>query len=185
MPSAQVSVWVPLVVALVGLLGVVATQVLTTRREDRRWRQEQERVEARWRREKTQEIAERQLERKIETYAAFLTAVEAWGWKLHPIARRVLDGGALSLDDSETLATLREIPQDALGAVNLYAPDEVRDLIWRAVNSRGDFMRSLARGDESVVELDVRWKESWDRYRTMRLAIRDDLADSVKQSRPG
>lgn len=49
MLNAQVSVWVPIVVGVIGLLGVVAGQLINTWREDRLWRRELDREEVRWR----------------------------------------------------------------------------------------------------------------------------------------
>ena len=44
MQSGQVSIWVPIVVGIIGLIGIVAGQLVNAWREDRRWRREQERV---------------------------------------------------------------------------------------------------------------------------------------------
>ncbi len=60
--SGQVSVWVPLVVALLGVVGIVAGQLVNAWREDRRWKREQQREELRWQRSKTTENAKLRLE---------------------------------------------------------------------------------------------------------------------------
>ena len=59
MPSGQVSVWVPIVVGIIGLLGVVTGQLINSRREDRRWEREAAREELRHRRERERLAAER------------------------------------------------------------------------------------------------------------------------------
>ncbi|WP_086845794.1 hypothetical protein [Amycolatopsis kentuckyensis] len=59
MPSGQVSVWVPIVVGIIGLLGVVTGQLINSRREDRRWEREAAREELRHRRENERLAAER------------------------------------------------------------------------------------------------------------------------------
>lgn len=51
MQSAQVSVWVPIAVGVIGVLGVISGQLINAWREDRRWKREQEREELRWQRE--------------------------------------------------------------------------------------------------------------------------------------
>lgn len=50
MQSGQVSVWVPIVVGVIGLVGVIAGQLVSAWREDRRWEREIVREEIRWNR---------------------------------------------------------------------------------------------------------------------------------------
>ncbi|RSN36819.1 hypothetical protein DMC61_01665 [Amycolatopsis sp. WAC 04169] len=59
MPSGQVSVWVPIVVGIIGLVGVVAGQLINSRREDRRWQREAAREELRHQRERDRVAADR------------------------------------------------------------------------------------------------------------------------------
>lgn len=59
MPSGQVSVWVPIVVGIIGLVGVIAGQLINSRREDRRWDREIAREELRHQRESDRLAAER------------------------------------------------------------------------------------------------------------------------------
>ncbi|MGW3996828.1 hypothetical protein ACWEF6_25360 [Amycolatopsis sp. NPDC004772] len=59
MASGQVSVWVPIVVGIIGLVGVVTGQLINSRREDRRWEREAAREELRHRREVERLTAER------------------------------------------------------------------------------------------------------------------------------
>ncbi|WP_206784663.1 hypothetical protein [Amycolatopsis sp. MtRt-6] len=59
MASGQVSVWVPIVVGIIGLVGVVTGQLINSRREDRRWEREAAREELRHRRETERLAAER------------------------------------------------------------------------------------------------------------------------------
>ncbi|MDX8053847.1 hypothetical protein SK571_31140 [Lentzea sp. BCCO 10_0798] len=67
MPQGQVSVWVPIIVGLLGLAGVIAAQFVNAWRERKRITLEQE-YEGRvhWR------------DRRIDAYADFLAAVEDW-----------------------------------------------------------------------------------------------------------
>jgi hypothetical protein len=57
MQIGQVSVWVPIVVGVIGLIGIVAGQFVNAWREDRRWKREQHREEIRWERERDREYA--------------------------------------------------------------------------------------------------------------------------------
>jgi len=59
MASGQVSVWVPIVVGIIGLVGVVTGQLINSRREDRRGEREAAREELRHRREVERLAAER------------------------------------------------------------------------------------------------------------------------------
>jgi hypothetical protein len=56
MSSGQVSVWVPIVVAVLGILGVVAGQLINIWREERRWERERLREDLRWERERQRDI---------------------------------------------------------------------------------------------------------------------------------
>lgn len=82
MPS-QVPIWIPLAVALVGVIGIIAGQFVNAWREDRRWKHEQEREELRWRRAKATENAKLQLEHtqqwretKIRIYGSLIRLLD-------------------------------------------------------------------------------------------------------------
>lgn len=49
---SEVSGWVPIVVALFGLAGVLVSQVIAGRREDKRWLRDSERENVRWERDR-------------------------------------------------------------------------------------------------------------------------------------
>lgn len=51
MPAGQVPVWIPIVVGVIGVAGVLAGQFIGAWREDKRWTREWEREKARWQRE--------------------------------------------------------------------------------------------------------------------------------------
>ena len=80
--SGQVSVWVPIVVALLGLAGVIGGQIINAWREDRRWQREQRREDIRWQRQKLTENAKLRLEHasqwretKIRIYGELIAAL--------------------------------------------------------------------------------------------------------------
>lgn len=74
-------IWVPIVVGVIGLAGVIVGQLINTRRENIRWKREQEREELRWQHERDKDGAEREhrnmldwRDRKIEVYSELLSA---------------------------------------------------------------------------------------------------------------
>ncbi|WP_158852831.1 hypothetical protein [Saccharothrix deserti] len=84
MQSGQVPIWVPIVVGIIGLAGVIAGQLINARREDIRWKREKEREDLRWQREveKDQKAQEHDfdkywLDRKTDIYVNLLQASDA------------------------------------------------------------------------------------------------------------
>ena len=81
MPSNQVPLWVPIVVALIGLAGVLVAQVIANRREDKQWDRERLREDQRWIREKESKAEARNDRRRreladaIAAYAASVTSL--------------------------------------------------------------------------------------------------------------
>jgi hypothetical protein len=57
MQTGQVSVWVPIAVGVIGLIGIIAGQLVNAWREDRRWKRDQQRDELRWQQERDKELA--------------------------------------------------------------------------------------------------------------------------------
>ena len=85
MGSGQVSVWVPIVVAVLGILGIIGGQMFASWRDDRRWSQEIAREEARAQREiKTAELAReheitlRWIDQRLTAYTECLSVFEEW-----------------------------------------------------------------------------------------------------------
>ncbi|HSZ29166.1 MAG TPA: hypothetical protein VK784_05320 [Pseudonocardiaceae bacterium] len=68
MSSTQVPLWVPVIVALLGFIGVLGAQVVATWRDDRRWRREAEREELRWKRDRSREKDNRSYEDRQRAY---------------------------------------------------------------------------------------------------------------------
>lgn len=82
-PSPGVPLWVPILVAVLGIVGIVAGQLINAWREDRRWRREQQREDLRWQRDQRKEHDNhsRELERqahddRLALYAEFLHDVQ-------------------------------------------------------------------------------------------------------------
>jgi type II secretory pathway pseudopilin PulG len=85
MQSAQVPVWVPIVVAIIGILGVIAGQVFSSWRDDRRWSREVHREDARALREiesaqlaRDHDLRIRWIDQRLDAYAACLSAYKEW-----------------------------------------------------------------------------------------------------------
>jgi hypothetical protein len=83
MQSGQVSAWVPIIVGLIGLIGVVAGQFVNSWREDRRWKREQGREDLRWKRQREMDLIKLKQENKaqwretrLEIYADLLTGTD-------------------------------------------------------------------------------------------------------------
>lgn len=80
--SGQVSVWVPIAVGMIGLIGVIVGQLINARREDRRWKRDQQREDVRWKRQReiellrlTQESRAHWRDIRLQTYGKLLQIV--------------------------------------------------------------------------------------------------------------
>ncbi|WP_440100316.1 hypothetical protein [Streptosporangium sp. H16] len=85
MASGQVSVWVPIAVAVLGIFGVITGQLVSAWREDRRWQRELAREDLRWEREQVREGDKRsheaQLrwgEERLSVYVDFAKVMGEW-----------------------------------------------------------------------------------------------------------
>lgn len=87
MQSGQVSVWVPIVVGVIGVVGVIAGQLVNAWREDRRWRREQEREDVRWARENKRESVKLDRDTKIVIFGQLLQALN----RAHSLLDRLRD----------------------------------------------------------------------------------------------
>jgi hypothetical protein len=170
----QVPLWVPVVVALLGLAGVLGAQVIAGWREDRRWRRETEREELRWNRERAKDRDNRSYEGRAKAYAEVIGAIEAFDWVLYD-ARRVLREGR-ELDET-TVADLRKVAaqaRNALGAVNVHAPERIRAMLRESLVRRSSLATTFLAGRHGEVERQT-WREAQREYKIMRRAMREDL----------
>ncbi|MDI5979851.1 hypothetical protein [Amycolatopsis magusensis] len=87
MQSGQVSVWVPIVVGVIGLVGVIAGQLVSAWREDRRWRREQVREDMRWARENKRESVKLDRDTKSLIFGQLLQALN----RSHSLLDRLRD----------------------------------------------------------------------------------------------
>lgn len=106
----EVPAWVPLVVALLGFVGVIAAQVLAGRRDDRRWRRECE-----------HEREVRTREERAHSYAEVLGVIEAYDWALHRGRKMLEQSRPLDEHLADELREATRSAGRALGAINLHA----------------------------------------------------------------
>jgi hypothetical protein len=85
MQSAQVPVWVPIAVAVIGIIGVVAGQVFSSWRDDSRWRRELRREDTRALREieaaqlaRDHDLRIHWIDQRLDAYTACLSAYKEW-----------------------------------------------------------------------------------------------------------
>jgi hypothetical protein len=169
--GSQVPVWIPIVVALLGLAGVLLTQVLSGRREARRMTEEAAREERRWQREREA----RTHETRAEAYALLLGALEAFDGVLFQ-ARAVREAGD-QLDEHQVkeLREVRSETQHALGPVALHAPEAVRRLVSDAALPRMRLTTMLLDADGDTAKTRAAWDAGQRGYRVMRARMRQDL----------
>jgi heme exporter protein D len=164
-------VWIPIVVALLGLAGVILTQLLSGRRETRRMAEETAREERRWQREREA----RTHETRADAYARLMGVLEAFDGVLFQARSIVESGGRL---DEHQLTELREVrseAQHALGPVVLHAPEAVRRLVSGATLPRMRLAAMLLAPDDDHTRLRPAWDAGQRGYRVMRARMRADL----------
>jgi hypothetical protein len=169
--GSQVPVWIPIVVAMLGLAGVVLTQILAGRRERQRWREDEAREERRWQRERDA----RTYELRATAYAEVIGAIEAFDGVLYQ-ARQTRESNE-PIDDHQR-SGLREAmseAQHALGAVNLHAPEAIRIRIREATLPRMRLSTMLLDPASSTSKMRPAWDASQIAYRELRALMRRDL----------
>lgn len=153
----------PILVGVLGVAGVVTAQVITTFREERRWRREQQREDLRWERQKE----ERTHEARAEAYAELIGVVEALDFALYRVRKAPKDQ-VLADDLREVVSKARH----ALGPVNLHAPERIRVNLKESMLPRFDLAARLL--DSREDDLDA-WRKGQREYRLLRAEMRRDL----------
>ncbi|KDN18907.1 hypothetical protein [Amycolatopsis rifamycinica] len=169
--GSQVPVWIPIVVALLGLAGVILTQVLSGRREARRMAEEAAREERRWQREREA----RTHETRAEAYAQLMGALEAFDGVL--VQARTIRESGKQLDEHQSteLREVRSEAQHALGPVVLHAPEAVRRLVSDATLPRMRLAAMLLDPEDDRTKMRPAWDTGQRGYRVMRARMRADL----------
>jgi hypothetical protein len=189
---SQSPVWVPLLVAFVGLASAavgavvavavaVLTQLFTQRREREqealRWQREREERREHWERED----AERWRRDRRAAYAELLVAVERWldvarVEKPHPLTGR----REVSREGQERLRAAHAEIDKAQIAVELLAPESIRGRVRALYVATGSFPNLVngidRRPDEEIEHVADEWFDKIARnHQTVRELIRKDL----------
>jgi hypothetical protein len=177
MPSGSVPLWVPIVVGLLGFCGVLGAQLIAGWREDRRWQREVSRENLRWQRERERQHEERRYAGRELAYGKMIGLLEEWQWVLHPAKERVIKREESLTDELRAgLRSMRDEAREALGPINLHAPDAIRRLMRDAILAKVRLTDALLAGSDQYVEMDAQYRRSLDAYVAMRTAMRRDLA---------
>jgi hypothetical protein len=169
--GSQVPVWIPIVVALLGLAGVILTQFLSGRRETRRMAEEAAREDRRWQREREA----RTHETRADAYAQLMGVLEAFDGVLFQARAIVEADGELDEHQITELRDVRSEAQHALGPVVLHAPEAVRRLVSDATLPRMRLAMVLLDPDGDRTRLRPAWEAGQRGYRVMRARMRADL----------
>ncbi|MFB9683549.1 hypothetical protein [Amycolatopsis plumensis] len=169
--GSQVPVWIPIVVALLGLAGVILTQVLSGRREACRMAEEAAREERRWQREREA----RTHETRADAYAQLMGVLEAFDGVLFQGRAVVEADGELDEHQIGELREVRSEAQHALGPVVLHAPEAVRRLVSDATLPRMRLAAMLLDPKRDRTKLRPAWDAGQRGYRVMRARMRADL----------
>lgn len=174
MSSGQVPLWVPVVVGLLGLAGVLGAQIVTGWREDRRWQREIEREELRWSRERARERDNRSYEGRAQAYAEVIGAIEAFDWVLYQARRTLHAGQSLGEQIAAEIRTATSQARNALGGVNVHAPERIRAMLRESMLRRSSLSTALLAGRNGEEERRL-WHDGQREYQIMRTAMRRDL----------
>jgi hypothetical protein len=179
MSSADVPLWVPIVVGVLGFGGVLGAQLVAGWREDRRWQRELQREDLRWQRERERLREERRYAGREEAYGRMIGLLEAWQWVMHPAKERMIKAGADELDEAmrRELSNIRDQAREALGPMNLHAPADIRRLMRDAVLSKVRLTRALIGEDRAMdrAAMAELYEQGLQHYYAMRTAMRRDL----------
>lgn len=149
------SIWPVLVVAALGVVGTlgaaISTQVLTTRRDARRWQEQRQDEERRWERERKdrlelwrREDELRHLEARKDVYIDFMKALWSWG-RLAAVVRSGIEAGAKSdLKKNHGELTDRGVQVvELLAILELAASPDVREPARRSCELISSFSLAL------------------------------------------
>ena len=175
--GSQVPVWIPIIVALLGLAGVTLTQVLAGHREARRALNEAAREERRSQREREA----RTHEARAAAYAQLMGAIEAFDMVLYQAWRIRRAGIELDMIDAAELRDARNKTQNSLGSTVLHAPEEVRRLIRDATLPRMRLATVLLGPDSETAKTRRGWEAGQRGYRVLRASRRLDLGFDAEE----
>jgi hypothetical protein len=163
-------VWVPIIVALLGLAGVTTTQVLASRREAARVREETAREARHWQ----QERETRANEARASAYAQLIGVIEAYDMTVYEPLRARLKGRDLDPVDLVELRQALNNFRESFGPAVLHAPEQIRQLIRNASTPRLRIAATLLAPGKDI-DANSEWHASQRGYRVLRAQMRTDL----------
>jgi hypothetical protein len=155
MNSPQVSIWIPIIVGIIGLIGIVSGQLINAWREDRRWQREQDKEELRWQRELHKEATARTeankahwRDKKFEVYTEILTFTKRWHDLILDGARYAFAQEALPEELRSKLDQANSIEHiDHQDQIDLLATERRAQLIMtEALGTYGKYTGEILRG---------------------------------------
>ncbi len=155
--SSHVPLWVPVAVALLGLAGVIVTQLLNNRREELRWQRDRE---------------ARSHDARATAYAEVMGVIESFDMVLFE-NRNAREAGE-PVEQAEVREAAGEARR-ALGPVNLHAPEAVRVLLSKAILPRMHLARRILNNASDPATLRPIWDTAQVNYRVLRAEMRRDL----------
>ncbi|MEU7834520.1 MULTISPECIES: hypothetical protein [unclassified Nonomuraea] len=134
MPAGQVSVWVPIAVAVLGILGVLAGQFLSFRREDRRWQREVEREELRWNRDQERDVEAHWRDERFEAYVRLTQVLGRWEPLLYEEVENMLRGNPVSEENLEAMSPMEREADEVMARVSLLGSSKVYNTCMEVVD---------------------------------------------------
>lgn len=176
------SAWVPITVGLIGLLGVLATQLIANRRarveheaaerrEQRRWDRELEATHAAQDREDKYRLHQE----KQQAYARLTHELLRWWDVLGSMRASRATGSAPTQEDSAAATSLEHSVEEASALVMLLAPKAIRGC-YRTLWAHLVLTQDKARWREgSIEEIDEDYNKAFGHYMRMLDYLRIDL----------
>jgi hypothetical protein len=188
---ASTPLWVPLVVAALGVTGTFLAAYYTRRwadrREDQRWTRERQAEEARWKRERDErrEQWEREdharwmAERRL-VYAEFLQRIDTWRWALVKAQGEIERDGDLSRQSTTELEDLDTSHRETYETITLLAPAEIVEMAASCSLTLSFWTDNIAGpvGDDASEKAEENHRYEMDipgEIQRLRKAIRQDL----------
>lgn len=145
----------PIVVGVIGLVGVIVGQLINTWRENRNWKREQAREDARWQREIELEqsrssVADRAhwRDKKFEVYSELLAFMKLWLAVLYDASGKVFSGERVGDGVESKLHEFIRNHLDHRDKIELIATDKAAQrALLDTLNAYDMYTRQILEGD--------------------------------------
>ena len=168
MLTGQVSVWVPIVVGLIGVAGVVAGQVINAWRERRN-------EEIRWAREKQRDAHQDRLvwrEKRLKIAVEFLITLNVWRELAVDVWHETQREGHPAKRTSSQLHDSVTLMSDQLAEIKLIGSEVMRTAAGEAVDV---LLATFARAKDATTEFQEASRQLSTTIRTLRETFRAEL----------